>query len=86
MAYNKTSWVDDSEPAINAANLNNIENGVSDVDSRLKVLEDKPEPATATWASLPDKPTIPSIEGLATQADLDALAARVAALETPSGE
>lgn len=83
MAYNKTSWVDDSEPAINAVNLNNIENGVSDVDSRLAVLEGKPEP---TWASLTGKPTIPSIDGLATQADLDALAARVTALETPSGE
>lgn len=83
MAYDKTSWVDDSEPAINAENLNNIENGVSDVDSRLSVLEGKPD---ATWASLSDKPTIPSIEGLATQSDLDALAARVAALEAPSGE
>lgn len=29
MAYNKTVWVNDSTPAINAANLNNIENGIA---------------------------------------------------------
>ncbi len=28
MAYNKTDWVDDSVPFINAANLNNIESGI----------------------------------------------------------
>lgn len=29
MAYNKTVWVNDSTPAINATNLNNIENGIA---------------------------------------------------------
>ncbi len=29
MAYNKTLWVDDSIPYINATNLNNIENGIA---------------------------------------------------------
>ena len=38
------------------------------------------------WADVTDKPTIPSISGLAKQEDLDALAARVTALETPEGE
>lgn len=30
MAYNKTTWVNEGPPAISAANLNNIENGVYD--------------------------------------------------------
>lgn len=30
MAYTKTEWVNDSEPAINAANLNKIEQGIAD--------------------------------------------------------
>lgn len=30
MAYIKTNWVNDSAPAINAANLNKIENGIYD--------------------------------------------------------
>lgn len=30
MAYIKTEWVNDSEPAINAANLNKIEKGIAD--------------------------------------------------------
>lgn len=38
------------------------------------------------WAEVTGKPTIPSISGLAKQTDLDALAARVAALEAPAGE
>ena len=30
MAYTKTKWVNDSKPAINAANLNKIEQGIAD--------------------------------------------------------
>ena len=30
MAYSKTVWVNDNAPAINAANLNKIENGIYD--------------------------------------------------------
>lgn len=33
MAYTKTTWVDDSSPAISAANLNKIENGIATNDS-----------------------------------------------------
>lgn len=41
---------------------------------------------THAYADLTGKPTIPSVSGLAKQADLEALVARVAALETPVGE
>ena len=30
MAYEKTTWVNNSKPAINAANLNKIEQGIAD--------------------------------------------------------
>lgn len=30
MAYNKTTWVDDSEPFLSAENLNKIEQGIAD--------------------------------------------------------
>ena len=30
MAYTKSTWVNDSKPAINAANLNKIEQGIAD--------------------------------------------------------
>lgn len=39
MAYNRTTWVDNSTPAINATNLNNIETGLTDVDTRLSSAE-----------------------------------------------
>lgn len=39
MAYSKTVWVDGSTPALDAAHLNNLENGVEDVDVRLTTAE-----------------------------------------------
>lgn len=33
MTYTKTTWVNGSAPAINATNLNNIENGIFNVDT-----------------------------------------------------
>lgn len=39
MAYSKTIWVDNSTPSIDAAHLNNIENGLEDVDVRLTSAE-----------------------------------------------
>jgi len=39
MAYNRTTWVDNSTPAINATNLNNIESGLTNVDTRLSTAE-----------------------------------------------
>ena len=35
MAYNKTTWVDNSAPAVDAAHLNNIENGIEALDIAL---------------------------------------------------
>ena len=34
MAYTKTVWVDDSAPAINATNLNNIEDGIETLEAQ----------------------------------------------------
>jgi uncharacterized protein YjdB len=39
MAYTKTTWVDNSPPAINAENLNKIENGIEDHEQRIEALE-----------------------------------------------
>ena len=41
MAYTKTTWVNDSKPAINAANLNKIEQGIA--DAHAVVAEPGPE-------------------------------------------
>ena len=35
MAYNKTNWVNDSAPALDAANLNKIEQGIYDAHQSL---------------------------------------------------
>jgi hypothetical protein len=39
--YTRTSWVNDSAPAINASNLNKIENGIYDATEAIQVLQDK---------------------------------------------
>lgn len=39
MAYSKTIWVDDSTPAIDAAHLNNIEDGIEGIDIRVSANE-----------------------------------------------
>ena len=39
MAYSKTTWVDGAAPALDAIHLNNLENGVEDVDVRLTTAE-----------------------------------------------
>lgn len=39
MAYSKTVWVDDSTPAIDAAHLNNIEDGIESIDIRVSATE-----------------------------------------------
>ena len=36
MAYTKTEWVNDSEPAISAANLNKIEQGIADAHTAVE--------------------------------------------------
>ncbi len=39
MAYTKTNWVNNGTPPLSAANLNNIENGIYNCDSRLTTVE-----------------------------------------------
>ncbi len=38
--YVKTNWIDNAAPAINAANLLNIENGIETATDAIQVLED----------------------------------------------
>lgn len=44
MAYEATSWVNGSEPAINAANLNKLEAGVSEAHEAVANIELTPGP------------------------------------------
>ena len=98
MAYTKTEWVNDSEPAINAANLNKIEQGIA--DAHAIVAEPGPkgdkgdtgEPGPAgTKGAKGDKgePGAAGAKGdkgdpgFPTEEQWNALVARVDALETP---
>ena len=97
MAYTKTTWVNDSEPAINAANLNKIEQGIA--DAHAIVAEpgpkgdkgdpgepgpkgDKGEPGPAGTDGAKGAKGDP---GFPTEEQWNALVARVEALETPEG-
>ena len=40
MTYNKTNWVDNTNPAISADNLNKIENELENLDSQMSYLTD----------------------------------------------
>ena len=82
MAYTKTTWVNDSKPAINAANLNKIEQGIA--DAHAIVAEpgpkgDKGDPGTPGTKGDKGDPGFP------TEEQWNALVARVEALETPQG-
>ena len=89
MAYTKTTWVNDSKPAINAANLNKIEQGIADAHAIVaepgpqgpagpKGDTGEPGPAGAKGAK-GDK----GEPGFPTEEQWNALVARVEALETP---
>ena len=91
MAYTKTTWVNDSKPAINAANLNKIEQGIADAHAIVaepgpqgpagpKGDTGEPGPAGAKGAK-GDK----GDPGFPTEEQWNALVARVEALETPAG-
>ena len=94
MAYTKTEWVNDSKPAINAANLNKIEQGIA--DAHAIVAEpgpqgpagpqgpkgDKGEPGAAGAKGAKGDKGDP---GFPTEEQWNALVARVEALETPAG-
>ena len=85
MTYIATSWVNDSEPAINAANLNKLEAGVVAAHDAVANIELAPGPK----GDKGDKgdtgaPGKDGADGAPTQAEWDALVARVEALENPA--
>ena len=95
MAYTKTTWVNDSKPAINAANLNKIEQGIADAHAVVA----EPGPKGDTGPQGPAGPKGDTGEpgpagakgakgdkgepGFPTEEQWNALVARVEALETP---
>ena len=88
MAYTKTTWVNDSEPAINAANLNKIEQGIA--DAHAIVAEpgpkgDKGDPGAKGDKGNPGTKGDKGDPGFPTEEQWNALVARVEALETPAG-
>ena len=85
MTYTATSWVNGSEPAINAANLNKLEAGVVAAHEAVANVELTPGPK----GDKGDKgdtgePGKDGTDGAPTQAEWDALVARVEALENPA--
>ena len=100
MAYTATSWVNGSEPAINAANLNKLEAGVSAAHDAVANVELTPGPKGDKGDPGPEGPAGPKGDqgepgatgpkgdkgdpGADLTAELAALEARVAALETPA--
>ena len=86
MAYTKTTWVNDSKPAINAANLNKIEQGIA--DAHAIVAEpgpkgDKGDPGAKGDKGNPGTKGDKGEPGFPTEEQWNALVARVDALETP---
>ena len=86
MAYEKTTWVNDSKPAINAANLNKIEQGIA--DAHAIVAEpgpkgDKGDPGAKGDKGNPGTKGDKGDPGFPTEEQWNALVARVDALETP---
>ena len=89
MAYTKTTWVNDSKPAINAANLNKIEQGIADAHAIVAepgpkgdkgdpgAKGDKGDPGAKGDKGAKGEPGFP------TEEQWNALVARVDALETP---
>ena len=88
MAYTKTTWVNDSKPAINAANLNKIEQGIA--DAHAIVAEpgpkgDKGDPGEQGTPGTDGAKGDKGEPGFPTEEQWNALVARVEALETPQG-
>ena len=86
MAYTKTTWVNDSKPAINAANLNKIEQGIA--DAHAIVAEpgpkgDKGDPGAKGDKGNPGTKGDKGDPGFPTEEQWNALVARVEAPETP---
>ena len=100
MAYTKTEWVNDSKPAINAANLNKIEQGIADAHAIVAEPGPQGEPGPkgdpgekgeTGAAGAKGDPGTPGAKGdkgdpgFPTEEQWNALVARVDALETPAG-
>lgn len=80
MAYTKTTWVNDSKPAINAANLNKIEQGIADAHAIVAEPGPKGDKGdTGAKGAKGDK----GDPGFPTEEQWNELVARVDALETP---
>ena len=98
MAYTKTKWVNDSKPAINAANLNKIEKGIADAHAIVAEPgpQGEPDPQGEPGPKVDPRekgdkgdPGTPGTKGdkgepgFPTEEQWNALVARVDALETP---
>lgn len=100
MAYIATHWVNNSEPAINAANLNKLESGVASAHDAVANIEltpgpkgDKGDPGEpgkdGAKGDKGDKgdtgePGKDGADGFPSEAEWIALVARVEALENPA--
>ena len=83
MAYTKTEWVNDSEPAINAANLNKIEQGIADAHAVVAEPGPKGDKGDKGDKGNPGAKGDKGDPGFPTEEQWNALVARVEALETP---
>lgn len=83
MAYTKTKWVNDSEPAINAANLNKIEQGIADAHAVVAEPGPKGDKGDKGDKGNPGAKGDKGEPGFPTEEQWNALVARVDALETP---
>ena len=83
MAYTKTKWVNDSEPAINAANLNKIEQGIADAHAVVAEPGPKGDKGDKGDKGNPGAKGDKGEPGFPTEEQWNALVARVEALETP---
>src|SRR5699024_12341060 len=94
MAYTKTAWVNDSKPAINAANLNKIEQGIADAHAIVAEPGPQGEPGPKGETGPqgepgpkgdPGTPGTKGDPGFPTEEQWNTLVARVEAPETPGG-